>query len=279
MIPEPEWSPSLREYHATRERWSPSMLKVFRESPREAFLRFVAAPERPDGGNDWSQSRRIGAAVNALVLDPDVARSLIHTVEAKRRGAAAVGDAQRAFPDRLVLTRPETDLASGVADAILEPGTRAAEVANAILTAPGGYSEWAYRWEDAETGVRCKLMVDRLAEVYGRPTIGELKTSRNPSPREFRRDARRFGYGLQAAHNVAGVEDALGEKPQFFWVVVRNAPPFEVAVWRSSRLLLEGRDDRREALRRLARCTDDEEDGRLWRQPWELLEDDEIPEI
>jgi hypothetical protein len=236
------------------------MLATFRESPGLAYRRYVTKTE-PDPRP--SPSMVIGSAVNHLVLDPASAPAGFYVVQVRTRDAKAYRDAEQAYPERLILTLPEHELAMRAADSILEPLTSAAEVAHALLTAPGGISEWAYQWDDA-SGVPCKLMVDRLLPLSGRPTIGELKTARDPGLLVQRYGETRpaswlynLGYDQQAAFNRRGVRHALGStvEPDFYFVAVRNSSPYDVHVAKAGETFLSRAEAKTgETLARLAEC-------------------------
>lgn len=272
MIEAPSWRPTAREYHADREHWSPSMFAVFRESPALAWGRFVArrwpAPEP-------TSEMILGSAVNAALLD--LWEATVYVVPVETRGCRTFREAQRGWPDRLVLTQSEANVALEAAAAVREPRTRSAEVARALLVDSQGVSEWARRWIDPIGGLPCKQMIDRLAEVGGRPAIVELKTSGDPAPRAFRQSIRRFGYDWQASFNARGVKLALGEQPNFYFVVVRSSPPFEVGVY------LTERDEVARKILDVEEMIGDVAAARStsspWCSEWERLEDGQLPRV
>lgn len=144
-------------------------------------------------------------------------------------------------------------------------------------------------WEVVGSLIPCQAMLDRLTLLS--PTQDresellyvELKSTLDPSPSAFTKQAFQLDYHCQAAFNVRAVRDASadagGAEVVVYFVAVRNRPPHEVAVYRVSDELRERGDRQIEGdLARLATCLEDET-GAIWHHPWELLEDDEVPEL
>jgi hypothetical protein len=284
-VPAPNWHPpTVAAYHSDVSRWSSSMVRNFRKSPGLAFMTYVArsAPlERP------SEALVVGSAVHRLIETQGQSTG-IHVAGCDGRDAKTYRDAVQAFEPagRLVLTRKEFERAQRTADALLEPRTRSAEVGRAILCAGDGHSEWAYRWED-ESGVPCKTLNDRVTLIRGEVAIGELKSTRDPTPAVFHRDIGTRRYHVQAAFNARGVRRAVAEEAgipavdvppvAFYWVVVGKSPPWSVYVCRATtRAMNDGEVEVEASLRKLAGCLQDPT-GATWAHPHELLEDGEIP--
>lgn len=274
MIPAPTWTPTPGEYHGDLAHWSPSMFAVWRESPALALGRFVTrrwpAPEP-----SWSMVA--GSAVNAALLG--LWERQIYVAPVDGRGNKTFRTAQQGRPEKLVITQAEAELAREIADAILEPQTEAAELARALLVDAPGFSEWAQRWEEP-SGLGLKQMTDRAVWLLGRPAVVELKTAMDPSPSRFRWSAREYDYAHQLAHNRRGLRRACGgEQPDTYLVAVRNAPPFEVVVYRPSAEALDRIEEQlereivevAEALRRPER--------RVWCAAWEKMNEGQIPEL
>lgn len=269
MIPEPLWTPTGRQYHADLDRWSSSMIKTFRDSPVVAWQRYVARSHEPPPPTGPME---IGSAVNTLLLRPEQAATPegIVRVDVGSRNTKKWREAKEQFPQAVVMTDPEYQTARLVADAIQNPQTRAAEVGAALLSS--GYAEYAHRWDDS-AGVRCRLMIDTLTTVGGEPTIVELKSARDPEPVAFGRQAFNLGYHCQGAFYQRGIATALeGVLPNLIYVVVRNEPPFEVAVYQASvEYITLGERQIAEDLKRLAVLLEQPPEER-WCQEWESVE-------
>lgn len=263
IIPPPTWRPSNGEYHE-HPSWSPSRLKVFRESPEKARRLYVTGEmEKPDA----SRAMAIGSLVGIFLLEPHLADS-IYVHEHKTR-SEKLRLFQEERPELFVVTSEEMSTAKAVAKAILEPRTRAARAALALLREIPGYSEYAHCWED-EYGVPRKSKVDRLAALGLLGAVIEVKTARNPEPEAFARQADQLDYDLQAASNIEGATKVLGEEPVLIWVVVGNEEPYDVAPPQiiSPEFLELGRRKLRSTLERLGRCLRGE---CPWEAEWQEL--------
>jgi hypothetical protein len=104
----------------------------------------------------------------------------------------------------------------------------------ARLFAPGsGWPEQTLVWQDPDTGVWCRAMLDWLPHpVPGRRmVIPDYKSTDCAAPAAFRRSVANFGYHQQADWYRDGVA-ALGldEKPAFVFVAQDKNPPYLVTV-------------------------------------------------
>ncbi len=84
-------------------------------------------------------------------------------------------------------------------------------------------------WLDEETGVLCKIRIDR--DIERGLMIADLKTARDASPEAFRRDAAGRGYHRKAAFYRRGCA-ALGRtRNSSVLIVPENVAPYPVAVY------------------------------------------------
>ena len=72
-------------------------------------------------------------------------------------------------------------------------------------------------------------------DCFGPEVVLELKTTVDVRPRGFQKSRRRFGYDLQAAHYLEGVERLTGKAPRFLYVAVETGEPHTVWVHEPSR--------------------------------------------
>jgi hypothetical protein len=111
-----------------------------------------------------------------------------------------------------------------------------AHPAAAVLLAAPGVVEQTVLWREPETGVLVKVRLDKFstltrAQVYGTnlragPAISDLKTAKDHRPKPFYRSSvERFGYLEQAAIYSNAVEAWCGERPNFYFIVVRSGKP------------------------------------------------------
>ena len=68
-----------------------------------------------------------------------------------------------------------------------------------------GDAEVSGFWLDSEFGIWLRMRMDWLAYVDGIPTIGDLKTAKSASPREFARSVYDYRYFMQDPHYREGL--------------------------------------------------------------------------
>ncbi|MFO1321702.1 MAG: PD-(D/E)XK nuclease-like domain-containing protein [Burkholderiales bacterium] len=89
-----------------------------------------------------------------------------------------------------------------------------------------GDKELSIYWTD-DAGARWKARPDLMTADI----VVELKTATDIRPGPFAKSRRRFGYDLQAAHYVEGVERLKGRRPRFVYVAVESVRPHSVRVY------------------------------------------------
>lgn len=128
-------------------------------------------------------------------------------------------------PDPAIVTLKEPDCAAvlGMRDAVLKH-----PAASKLFNGRGG-TELTGIWEDAQSGVVCKIRPDRLVERTG--TLVELKSARDAAPWAFPRDAANRGYHRKLVLYRRGL-CALGWPYQTSVIAaVESTPPFDVACY------------------------------------------------
>lgn len=262
---------------------SRSRLEVLRSSPALYFARYLAAEPLPD---EDTPALRHGRWLHAATLEPDrwtrtwcrqpeplAKPDLSHlgapSSKAYRAGLAAWRakcdeHLERELAGRIGLPADEHELVLAMAAAIAEhPG------ASQLVSGARGVSERTAFWRDAETGV---LMRGRLDRVLEGDLVVDVKTTSTPDPDGFGKACGRYGYHRQAACYLDAALAITGRPHRFRFVVVHNAPPFEVAVYGLDDYAVErGREQYRSALAELARRERDNDWLAEWqRHPQEL---------
>jgi hypothetical protein len=116
-----------------------------------------------------------------------------------------------------------------------------------------GTAEVMLRWN--AFGRECKGRADWLTQIDAQDVIVGLKTARDCRPRDFGRDARRYGYHLQWAFYADGFKAITGRMPKMVEIVVESAAPYAVAVYViPDEVLTEGFDEYTDLLARLDEC-------------------------
>ena len=94
-----------------------------------------------------------------------------------------------------------------------------------------GLHEKSFFWTDAETGEKCKVRPDCIAEVDGKKYIVDYKTTDSCMDGHFERSVRKFGYKFQAGMYREGVFQNTFEDYGFAFVAQEKKAPFAVRVY------------------------------------------------
>jgi len=120
------------------------------------------------------------------------------------------------------LKQSEMDNAKHAGDAVLAHG-----VAAEILK--GCRHEEPLSWTDPDTGLKCKGRTDAIRPEF----VVDLKTSQDPSPRAFTRDAAKYLYHGQLSfyHQGALTLRKIDGKITPYIIACAKEPPYDVAVY------------------------------------------------
>lgn len=174
-----------------------------------------------------------GTAIHSAVLEPDIFDDeYVAAPVADMRtkvGRAARAEHEARHPGKTSMTAKDFDRVLASRQAVFDH-----PIASKLLSGEG-VNELSYVWESKYPGAEgtlCKARADRLTMYEGTPCIVDLKTSIDANPVEFQKSVGRFGYDLQAAFYLDGL-DALHPVPgerRFIFVVVEKTAPFGVSV-------------------------------------------------
>lgn len=126
-------------------------------------------------------------------------------------------------------------------------------IASALLTPEGGKPEQTLIWEDSETGIMCRSLVDWMPDRIGnRLVLGDYKSAVSANPEDFRRSAHTYGYNMQNAWYLDGIR-ALGldDNPDFVFVVQMKTAPYLVSLVRLDDAALRVGAERNQKARRV----------------------------
>lgn len=212
--------------------------------------------------DDPTKSTELGVGVHCAILEPALfearyTRGLRRPRKSNADTAAhAAFELENATLGREVIADGQYEKCLRIRDALLRKPWRAS-----LLDGPG-VVELSVLWTDAQSGVRCKARVDRLALNYlapgwrePAPAICELKTCAEVTEAGFHRSIQRYSYQLQArmqleaiaAHDPSWIDPGTIEpRPeQYVWLVLETAEPWE------SRLFVPSTDTLSDGAKRL----------------------------
>lgn len=238
-----------RDYHRHLA-VSKSGLDQIAKSPLHYWARFL------DPNRTWPEptpAMRLGTAFHTHVLELDkwdqqiaVAPSDINrrTKEGREQWAAFESSAAR----KTVISADDAETVMAMGRSVMRhPGA-------AMLLGLEGKAETTHMWTDATYDLQCKCRPDWLTDDGS--IIVDLKTTRDASPRGFKRSIADYRYHVQAGWYMHGVEQATGKRPdQFIFICVESTAPYACAVYAADAEMIErGYEQAMKDLGKLAVC-------------------------
>jgi hypothetical protein len=235
-------------YHA-HPAVSKSQLDLIARSPLHYWARYLdpsrVAPEP-------SPQMRLGTALHTHVLELSRWDEEIAVAPAMDRRTKAGKESYAAFEaaaaGKTVITADDAEVVMAMGRSIMRhPGA-------AMLLGLSGKAETTHMWTDALYGVECKCRPDWLTDDGS--IMVDLKTTRDASPRGFRRSIADYRYHVQAGWYMQGVHAATGRRPeQFIFICVETTAPYAVAVYAADAEMIErGHEQAMKDLGKLAVC-------------------------
>lgn len=118
-----------------------------------------------------------------------------------------------------------------------------------------GIHETSYFWTDPETGEKCKVRPDCIADVDGKKYIVDYKTTDSCADGRFERSVRKYGYKFQAGMYREGVFQNTFEDYGFAFVAQEKTAPYAVRVYIcSDDFIQEGYEQFRAAIAKYHWC-------------------------
>lgn len=118
-----------------------------------------------------------------------------------------------------------------------------------------GIHETSYFWTDPDTGEKCKVRPDCIADVDGKKYIVDYKTTDSCADGRFERSVRKYGYKFQAGMYREGVFQNTFEDYGFAFVAQEKTAPYAVRVYIcSDEFIQEGYEQFRTAIAKYHWC-------------------------
>jgi len=235
-------------YHA-HQAISKSHLDQIARSPLHYWARYLdpkrVAPEP-------SAAMRLGTALHTHVLELSRWDEEIAVAPACDRRTKAGKDAFASFEasatGKTVITADDAEVVMAMGRSVMRhPGA-------AMLLGMAGKAETTHMWMDPIYRLECKCRPDWLTDDGS--IMVDLKTTRDASPRAFKRSIADYRYHVQAGWYLDGVEQATGKRPdQFIFICVESTAPYACAVYAADAELIErGHEQAMQDLGKLATC-------------------------
>ena len=174
----------------------------------------------------------LGRAVHKAVLEPE---TFFNEYDLAPKVNKRTKEGKAAIEDHLAYCESCDKEPIDADDYEVIKGMRAT-IEMAFLT---GEHEKAFFWTDNETGEKCKVKVDCLAEVEGKKYIVDYKTTDSCEQMAFERSVRKYGYKFQAGMYREGVFQNTFEEYGFAFVAQEKTAPYAVRVFICSDDFLE----------------------------------------
>lgn len=220
---------SNRDYHSDPA-ISKSGLDEIAKSPLHYWSKYLDPDREPV---KWTDAFTIGAALHALVLEPQNFDKEFVTIPKIDRRTKAGKEEYAAWEaktsDKILVNDQQLELCEIMRDSILSH-KKAASYLDGF-----GQAELSifFEWE----GVSCRCRPDYIREDG---VVVDVKTAACAHPDVWMRKAFDFRYHVQTAFYSEGYRQAFGEDPKgFIFVVVEKSPPYGVSVFRASAELEE----------------------------------------
>jgi len=235
-------------YHA-HQAISKSHLDQIARSPLHYWARYLdpkrVAPEP-------SAAMRLGTALHTHVLELSRWDEETAVAPACDRRTKAGKDAFASFEasatGKTVITADDAEVVMAMGRSVMRhPGA-------AMLLGMAGKAETTHMWMDPIYRLECKCRPDWLTDDGS--IMVDLKTTRDASPRAFKRSIADYRYHVQAGWYLDGVEQATGKRPdQFIFICVESTAPYACAVYAADAELIErGHEQAMQDLGKLATC-------------------------
>ena len=120
-----------------------------------------------------------------------------------------------------------------------------------------GEHEKSFFWTDEKTGIKCKCRADSFGSFGSTNVIVDYKTVENAETTAFMRDAIKFGYDVQAAHYLDGIQTITGKEYKFVFIAQEKSAPYLCNVLEADEFFIRnGYEVRDELLRTYKKCVE-----------------------
>ena len=210
-----------KEYRATDAISRSELYVLFSQTPMHMKY-YQEHPEEKD-----SAAMLEGRAAHKLILEPETFEDeFVVAPQCDRRtkeGKEIYARFLETAEDKEVILSDMKEKIAAMAEAINQN-----EHAKRFLT---GEHEQSFFWTDADTGEKCKVRPDCIAEVDGKKYIVDYKTTDSCMDGHFERSVRKYGYKFQAGMYREGVFQNTFEDYGFVFVAQEKKAPFAVRVY------------------------------------------------
>ena len=223
-----------------------SALWRMHESP-EKYKWFLEHPEPS------TPALVFGSAAHKMLLEPEsFSTEFVIAPDCDRRTKAGKERYERfvaELGDRTIISQDDFDTIRDITDK-----ARSVPYVQKLLA---GEHEVPFFWTDEDTGERCKVRLDILADMDGTLTVADYKTANSAETNVFVNKMYQLGYHLQAFMYTEAVMKCLNltERPDFVFIAQEKKPPFALNyILVTEDVMLAGMDAFREYIGLVHEC-------------------------
>ncbi|MTJ81762.1 MAG: hypothetical protein F8N37_12190 [Telmatospirillum sp.] len=199
------------------------MVDIVDDCPARFF--YKSRRLNPKAERETTKDMSVSSAAHAWILQGDKFAETIAVMPPEldlRSNAGKAFAAQAEGESKTLIRAHEFEQIKAMREAILR-----SELARLALSA--GKPEQSLFWKDEETGVWLRCRPDWLPTALR--IIPDFKAMRSCIPADVQRVIREYGYHIQAAHYLAGIEAVTGHRPEnFVFVVQEKTAPYLVSL-------------------------------------------------
>lgn len=193
-------------------------------SPLHYWHKYLNPDREPEVETD---AKRLGHAVHAAVLEPDLFESkYLVTPNFNRRtkdGRALYEEFLQENKDKNIITPEDKEICLAIRDRVYRHPT-----ARGLLS--GGKAEQSFYTRDAETGELIKCRFDYLQDS-GFAAI-DVKSTISASPEAFGRQVGNLRYDVSAAWYLDILQQLYGDTPEhWIWLAFEKEPPYAIGIY------------------------------------------------
>ena len=176
-----------------------------------------------DGYRKESPSLAFGSAYHCFLLEPDRFESAYSVMPKMRRAGKAWDEAEAEADGKEIIFTEDAETLAAMRAALLASSRK-----RALTTAKGRY-ELSIVWTDPHSGLLCKGRVDKLIESIR--TVIDLKKCQDARAHQFGSAAATYGYDIQAAFYMDGLEAITGQPHDFVFLCQEDEAPYSSAMY------------------------------------------------
>lgn len=215
-------------YHADLSAWSRSMLSTFRESKREAYLRYIAKDAPKD---EHKECMTLGSLAHTMLLEPAKVKERFAIIP---ESYLSPGEAIRSKEAKQFVDDAE---AEGMEVVKPKAYKRTERIIESVKKTCGQWLDKATHieqsvyWQDEVSGLQLKARPDWIIESASEVYIFDLKTTTRIIPHTFAKVIETHEYWLQDSHYRQGVFTALKKPVQMFFVGIEQEWPYRAGIF------------------------------------------------